>query len=376
MPRRLLLLSIALLMFPQLAQTLYSPALASLAERFALPPSAASQAMSLYLLGFAAGVLLWGRLADRAGRRPALLGGLAMFGTAALGGLVANSFGQVLLAQALAAVGAAAASVVTQTILRDHLQGPALAQAFSWIGMALASSPAIGLALGTLLVAANGYAGVQTGLLLIAALLMGGCTLGLRESRPVEVAHTPLLPLLRQLLRDRWIWSQALLVMAFNVAMYSWYTLGPFVFARQHWPAHWFGASGAVLALGSALGAWGNGRLLRAGVTAATRVRIAAGLVLAGGLSAAQLQDHPALVAAMVPVVTGFGLGIPNVLGQALRGYPHCLGSAGALFGLLYYLLIGAAMALVGALQLLAPALIACGVLALWLQRPARLNAG
>ncbi|MNI76240.1 hypothetical protein D3C73_1324570 [compost metagenome] len=58
------------------------------------------------------------------------------------------------------------------------------------------------------------------------------------------------------------------------------------------------------------------------------------------------------------------------MLGQALRGYPHCLGSAGALFGLLYYLLIGVAMAVVGALQLLAPTLIACGLLALWLQRP------
>ena len=78
----------------------------------------------------------------------------------------------------------------------------------------------------------------------------------------------------------------------------------------------------------------------------------------------------------MVPVVTGFGLAIPNVLGQALRGYPHCLGSAGALFGLLYYLLIGAAMALVGAVQLLAPlSCVACwpcgcsdGVPLEWLQ--------
>ncbi|MCZ7844175.1 MFS transporter [Stenotrophomonas sp. BSUC-16] len=369
MSRRLLLLTIALLMFPQLAQTLYSPALADLGKRFALPPGTASQAMSLYLFGFAAGVLLWGRLADRIGRRPAILCGLGVFAVAALGGLLAGSFGPVLLAQALAAVGAAAASVVTQTVLRDHLQGPALAQAFSWIGMALALSPAIGLALGTLLVGRHGYAGVQAGLLLMVILLMLGCTSGLHESRPAEVAHTPMLPLLRQLLRDRWIWSQALLVTAFNVAMYSWYALGPFVFERLHWPLAWFGASGAVLALGSALGAWGNGRLLRAGVAAATRIRIAAGLVLTGGLLAALLHDHPALVAAMVPGVTGFGLAIPNVLGQALRGYPHCLGSAGALFGLLYYLLIGAAMALVGAVQLLAPTVIVCGLLALWLQR-------
>lgn len=70
MSPRLLSLTIALLMFPQVAQTLYSPALADLAQRFTLPASAASQAMSLYLLGFALGVLLWGRLADRVGRRP------------------------------------------------------------------------------------------------------------------------------------------------------------------------------------------------------------------------------------------------------------------------------------------------------------------
>ena len=163
MSPRLLSLTIALLMFPQLAQTLYSPALADLAQRFTLPASAASQAMSLYLLGFALGVLLWGRLADRVGRRPALLGGLSVFVLAALGGLAAGTFGQVLAAQMLAALGAAAASVVTQTVLRDHLEGPALAQAFSWIGMALALSPAIGLALGSLLVAADGYAGVQAG---------------------------------------------------------------------------------------------------------------------------------------------------------------------------------------------------------------------
>ena len=43
MSRRMLLLTIALLMFPQLAQTLYSPALADLAKRFALPPGTASR---------------------------------------------------------------------------------------------------------------------------------------------------------------------------------------------------------------------------------------------------------------------------------------------------------------------------------------------
>nr|WP_272494091.1 MFS transporter [Stenotrophomonas mori] len=366
-------------MFPQLAQTLYSPALADLSLRFAIPAAAASQAMSVYLAGFAAGVLLWGRAADRIGRRPALLGGLLLFCLAAALGLGARSFTVVLAAQALAATGAAAGSVVTQTLLRDHYQGPALARVFSWIGMALAFSPALGLASGSLLVAAAGYAGVQGALLLLAALLALGCRCWLpaapgARGGPAAASW----PLLRRLLADRWIWSQALLVTAFNVAMYGYYALGPFLFQQLRLPAALFAASGALLAIGTGVGAWANAGFLARGLDAGARIRRAAWLLLAGAGLALLLGRRPAVVLAMLPVVAGFGLAIPNLLGQALRDYRDCLGTAGALFGLLYYLLIGAAMALVGAGQALAPALLACALLALGLsgRGGGRLSAG
>lgn len=40
-------------------------------------------------------------------------------------------------------------------------------------------------------------------------------------------------------------------------------------------------------------------------------------------------------------VVASFGVAIPNILSQALGAYKTAVGSAGALFGLLYYILIG-----------------------------------
>jgi hypothetical protein len=46
--RGLLPLSIALLMFPQIAQTLFSPALADFSRAFSVPPEAASQALAVY----------------------------------------------------------------------------------------------------------------------------------------------------------------------------------------------------------------------------------------------------------------------------------------------------------------------------------------
>ncbi|OFU72647.1 hypothetical protein HMPREF3137_19125 [Achromobacter xylosoxidans] len=49
--------------------------------------------------------------------------------------------------------------------------------------------------------------------------------------------------------------------------------------------------------------------------------------------------------AAALPVFIGYGLAIPNLLGPALRRYGHCLGRAGALFGLAYYSLLGLGLA-------------------------------
>lgn len=47
--------AIALLMFPQLAQTLYSPALGDIGEVFGVGPERAGQTLSVYFLAFALG---------------------------------------------------------------------------------------------------------------------------------------------------------------------------------------------------------------------------------------------------------------------------------------------------------------------------------
>ncbi|NWD91015.1 MFS transporter, partial [Pseudomonas sp. K5002] len=82
MLKNLLVLAVALLMFPQIAQTLYSPALADIGQAFAVGPEAAGQTLSVYFLAFAFGVVVWGRLCDRFGRRPVMLAGLALYGAA------------------------------------------------------------------------------------------------------------------------------------------------------------------------------------------------------------------------------------------------------------------------------------------------------
>lgn len=371
-PRSLLPLAMALLMFPQIAQTLFSPALTDIGRDFGVPAQQAAQSLSVFILGFAPGVVLWGRLSDRWGRRPALLGGLALYALALVLELQARSFAQLLLCQGLAALGVAAGSVVTQTLLRDLFQGRELIRVFSLMGMVLAASPAIGLFAGAALSRAFGYQGALTGLLVLALALFGWCARALPETRPPAQPLAPLAGTLWQMLRDPAIWRSALLVAVFNLALLSYYSLGPFVFRSLGQGAQWFGYSGALLALGSGLGAWLNRRLLGRGWHSERLLVLAALAVLAGGGGVLALQHSLWLVLPMLGVVLGFGLAIPNILGSALAAYSDRLGSAGAWFGLFYYLLIGAGLLLVGWGQALGPSLCLCGAAALLLCLGAR----
>ncbi|MBC8996016.1 MFS transporter [Pseudomonas sp. N40(2020)] len=364
--KNLLPLAIALLMFPQIAQTLYSPALGDIGRVFKVSPEAAAQTLSVYFLAFAVGVVVWGRLCDRIGRRPVMLMGLAIYAVAMVIALRVSSFNGLLLAQGVAAFGAAVGSVVTQTLLRDRFKG-AEAQVFSLVGIALAASPAIGLFSGASLVEAFGYRGVLTALVLLAATLWLWSCYALPETRPEQTPHVDLWETLARMLRDLGIWRSALWIAAFNVALFSYYSLGPFIFQRLNLDATWFGYSGVILALGSGFGAWANKRLLQAGFAAMQLIRLAAITGLLGGVGVWWLQESGAFVLPMLLIVLAFGMAIPNILGMALVDYSDRLGTAGALLGLIYYLLIGAGMMLAGWSQALGETLIVCSAVALLL---------
>jgi len=347
----------AMLMFPQIAETLYSPALVSLAEGFAVSAADASLTLSLYFVAFAVGVLFWGRLCDIKGRRPTMLVGLALYALAALAALLASDFSQLLAARMVAAFAAAVGSVVTQTALRDRYNGAELARVFSLIGACLAISPALGMLGGGWLDQAFGYRGVLAGQLILASALLAWGWQAMPETQPAAPALTPLRQVLMRLLADRRVLLASALVALFNIAVFAWYSLAPFVFERLG-QAQWMGYSGVALALGSLAGARLNALLLGRAVAAATLMKGAALLLVLGALGMTAIGESPWIVAPMALVMVGFAMAIPLLLGSALVAYADCRGTAAALFGLLYYLQIGAGLVVVGMLQILAPGLL------------------
>jgi len=361
--KKFLSLSICLLMFPQLAQTLSSPALDDISRTFSIPPQVASQAFAVYYIAFALGVVAWGLVCDRIGRRPAMIAGLSICAVGTFAGLLVDSFNAILVIQAVAAFGAAAGSVVTQTMLRDRLTGRSLAAVFSLATVALSASPAIGLCLGSAIVQAYGYAGVMACVSAMAALLVGCTAAALPETRQAGAARAPLAATLRLLVRDRSIWRSAVLVAVFNVAVLSYYEIAPFTFGRLRLSGMLYAASGLLLAFGALFGGWLNKRVDVPARSEASLLAIAAASMCTAGIAIHALRESAWFVAPMLLVVIAFGICIPRILGKALDRHRDRLGTAGACFGLMYYLMIGAGMALVGSFQSLCGALVACGAI-------------
>jgi Bcr/CflA subfamily drug resistance transporter len=357
-------LVVGLMMFPQIVETIYSPVLTQIATQFRVSDGQASQTLSVYFLAFAVGVVCWGRLCDLIGRRPAMLAGLLTYGVGTLLALLANQFETLLLARVISAFGAAVGSVVTQTMLRDCYQGSELARVFSVMGIALSLSPVLGLVSGGLLAEQFGYLGVFSGLLLLALILGGIARWQLPETRPAITTRVALWPLACRMVRDGGLWCCAVLVALFNTMLFGYYSLAPFLFTELGLSAREFGYSGLVLALATLIGSLLNKHLLGRGWQPSSLVRLACVLALVAGLLVWTSQDSLWFLLPMMGVVVAFGIAIPNVLSQALLGYREVAGSAGALFGLAYYLLLSLGLALAATLQDLGMLLLGCGLVA------------
>ncbi len=360
-----IILATALMMFPQIVETIYSPALPHIAKGFAVGDEQAGQTLSLYFFAFAVGVVFWGRLCDLAGRRPAIIMGLLLYGAASLVALFSTRFDLLLVARMLAAFGAAVGSVGTQSMIRDTYRDKELAQIFSVMGIALAISPAIGMVAGAVLTSFWSYQGVFSGLAILAALLVSWSAIALPETRPKDVKIAPLLQTLIIMLMDKAIWRAALLIALFNVCLFSYYQLAPFNFERLGLSTELFGFSGLLLALGVGMGSWLNKYLLQKGWRESRLVLLAALLALTGGSMVAAMANTIWFILPMVMVVMSYGIAIPNILASALTHYADRVGTAGALFGLLYYLLLGVGLTVAGWSQKLGVVLMCSAGLAL-----------
>ncbi|AZZ92885.1 MFS transporter [Hahella sp. KA22] len=363
-----------LLMFPQIAETIYSPALTDIAHHFATPERAAAQTLSVYFIAFALGVGFWGGMADRIGRRPAMLCGLGLYSLSAAAALIVDQFETLLFVRALSAFGAAVGSVVTQTMLRDAYSGTDLAKMFAVMGLGMAISPVLGFFAGGLLTALGGYLSVFTGLFVMSAALFGLSAKQLPETRPSTLNPVAFKTLASQLVRDGYVLRHMALVALFNLMLFSYYSLAPFIFESLGYSSVEFGYSGVILAIGSLAGSLLNQAGLKRGMSPQHLIHAGIGMATLGGLGVLLTQTTLWFLAPMSLTLLSYSIAIPNILSQALVRYRANAGAAGALFGLAYYLLLGIGLVASGWLQNLGATLLSaatgCLLLCAWAATP------
>jgi len=106
--------------------------------------------LTAYMSGLGCGQLFWGMMSDRFGRRPVLLGGLALYVIAALLCGLTTSFHALLIWRFIH--GTAAASVtVSRSVIRDLYSGRAMARVMSLTFVVFLMVPVIAPSLGQLI---------------------------------------------------------------------------------------------------------------------------------------------------------------------------------------------------------------------------------
>jgi DHA1 family bicyclomycin/chloramphenicol resistance-like MFS transporter len=126
----------------------YLPAFDGIARSLHATPLQMQQTLSAYLFGFAAMNLFHGALADSFGRRPVILGGLALFTLASVGCALAPTIGTLIAFRALQGISAGAGMIVSRAIIRDMFP-PAdaqrvMSQVTIYFGVAPAVAPMVG----------------------------------------------------------------------------------------------------------------------------------------------------------------------------------------------------------------------------------------
>jgi len=338
----LTLLLAALTAVSPLLTDMYLPSLPGMAADFGTGAAEVQLTLSLYIVAYGTCQLIAGPLSDRFGRRPVIIGGLALYGLASLLCTLATTVWALIGFRLIQAIGAAMAPVTARAVVRDLYHGPEAGRMLSTMGALMGLVPAIAPVLGAFL---DGYVGWRgnfgfmalTGLSLAAA----GALLLNESLEPERRAAIHPLSLVRT---ARGFFRHGIFVRTFFGAnlcyggFFAFIAGSPFVlqdhFGLSALAFSWcFAATVIGYMAGTIMGgrlsiAIGIDRLFRWGC----RFCGAAGLILVA-LPASGIHQWWGVLGPVILYLAGMGLVLPQGYARGLMPFPHAAGLASSLMG-------------------------------------------
>jgi len=141
--------------FASMGAVIFTPALPQIANYFSIPDHMSQLTISLFLIGYAIGQLIYGPIANRFGRKRALYLGIVISTFGSIISILAhplNSFTILILGRLLEALGSSAGLVIAFTIINDFYYPEQARRVISYMTLAFAIIPGIATMVGGILV--------------------------------------------------------------------------------------------------------------------------------------------------------------------------------------------------------------------------------
>jgi DHA1 family bicyclomycin/chloramphenicol resistance-like MFS transporter len=319
------------------------PSLPAMSRDLGAAVSTIQLVITLYLAAVGLGQLFYGPLSDRFGRRPLLLGGLAVYAVASMAAAAAPDAGWLIAARVVQAFGACAGVVIARAVIRDVWPRDEAASVLGYVTMGMTIAPMVAPVAGSLLDAWLGWRAAMAACLALGLPLAALVFFRLKETLPAPVPMPGLGAVVgayRSLLAIPAFRLNATLTFCATGVFFAFLGGAPYAVVQGmgHSPVT-FAVAFATVSIAYALGNWISGRyavqlgairLLRIGVAACTlgALLTAVLLVLLG----------PSLAGFFVPmflVAVGNGMTQPASVSGALSARPQLAGTAAALIGAL-----------------------------------------
>lgn len=180
-----LILLAALVAFGPLSIDMYLPSLPTIAENLGASQAKVQWSISGFLVGFCIGMLFYGPLSDRYGRKTILIIGIFLYLLSSLACFMAASADQLVLFRIIQAIGGGAASVLARAIVRDLLPLDKAAHTLSIMHVVTMIAPLIAPLIGGYLMLWFGWRSLFLGLFLF-GLVCFISVLFIKETLPAE----------------------------------------------------------------------------------------------------------------------------------------------------------------------------------------------
>ncbi len=347
----------ALIASAPLAMDIYLASMPSMTRSLAASVAEVQLTLSVYMFGWGFAQLVVGPLADRFGRRPVLIAGLAVFAASSAACAVSASIAALVSARFVQAVALAAVAVVPRAVVRDLYAGDRAAYVLSLMGVVLGIAPIVAPILGSHL---HAWFGWQSNFVFVAAYgaillvcVLRGLPETLKAPNPRATDLSVMLANYARLLRSRRYVGYLLIAAFTSAGLFAFLAGSAFVFVSVMGRSEQgFGFLFGTVMLGNITGATIGSRLVRSwGID--LMLRRASWLMLAAGVAAGALAwggvIHPAgVVVPMFVFMIALMMTLPQAMAGGLTPFPDIAGSAASLLQFCQFVVAAASALLVG----------------------------